>query len=461
MAGPRQTPQAIPPLTRGLRPRGPEMHAGYGMPEPPRTASSPQAEGWARAPRRPEVQPDPRADWARGGAAGYGAGDSDPFASHAGYSGAPYSADPEYDDAYYGAAMAQSAYPAATPPRRPQQAYQQAAPQYQRPQPEPIAEDVWWPEDGPAARAAPPAQGGSMAMDAMRIAGGLSSLALIVGLSIWGYSTVMRDVAGVPVIQALGGPMREEPEDPEGTRAANQGLTINAVQAEGRTGAVPDVIALAPAPVDLEADARAAASLAPQSNSSTAGITAPAPLGAAPATGPGTPVTTDYSALADELTREATPLGEEITGAEDTVAVIPAGVPGVSSSPRPPQRPVTLRVSPASADVRLASTGTVASAAPPAAGSTFVDGADLPVGTRLAQFGAYETVEQAVAQWTVLQERFGAYFEGKTPVIEEATAGGRLFQRLRVMGFNSVSETRQFCAVFTAQSVDCIPATAK
>ncbi len=458
MAGPRQTPQAIPPLTRGLRPRGPEMQAGYGAPEPPRAAGYPQAEPWARAPRRPEVQPDHRADWARGGPTGYAAGESDPFASHAGYDETPYRADAEYEGAYYRAAFAQPGYQAATPPHRP---YQQSAPQYQRPQPEPIAEDVWWPEDGPAARAAPPAQGGSMAMDAMRIAGGLSSLALIVGLSIWGYSTVMRDVAGVPVIQALGGPMREEPEDPEGTRAANQGLTINSVQAEGRTGAVPDVIALAPPPVDLEADARAAATQSPQSKTATAGITAPAPLGAAPATGPGVTVTTDYTALADELTREATPLGEEITGAEDTAAVIPPGVPGVSSSPRPPQRPVTLRVSPAPADVRLASTGTVANAASPTTRSTFVDGADLPVGTRLAQFGAYETVEQAVAQWTVLQERFGAYFEGKTPVIEEATAGGRQFQRLRVMGFNSVSETRQFCAVFTAQSVDCIPATAK
>lgn len=454
MAGPRQTPQAIPPLTRGLRPRGPEMQAGYGAPEPPRAAGYSQAETWARAPRRPESPPDHRADWARGGPTGYAAGDSDPFASHAGYDETPYRADAEYEGAYYGAGFTQPGYQAATPPHRP---YQQSAPQYQRPQPEPIAEDVWWPEDGPAARAAPPAQGGSMAMDAMRIAGGLSSLALIVGLSIWGYSTVMRDVAGVPVIQALGGPMREEPEDPEGTRAANQGLTINSVQAEGRTGAVPDVIALAPPPVDLEADARAAASLSPQSNSSTAGITAPAPLGAAPATGPGT----DFAALVDQISRDATPLGTEITGAEDTAAVIPRAIPGVSTSPRPPQRPVTLRISPAPAEVRLAAAEATAPAAPAAPTAGFVDGTTLPTGTRLAQFGAYDSVEQAVAQWAVLQDRFGVYLEGKTPVIEEATAGGRLFQRLRVMGFNSVSETRQFCAVFTAQSVDCIPAAAK
>ena len=67
----------------------------------------------------------------------------------------------------------------------------------------------------------------------INLAGGLTSLALVVGLGVWGYKLAVRDVNGVPVIQALDGPMRISPADPGGEVADNQGLAVNTVAAVG------------------------------------------------------------------------------------------------------------------------------------------------------------------------------------------------------------------------------------
>ena len=51
-------------------------------------------------------------------------------------------------------------------------------------------------------------------------AGAAVSLALIVGIGVWGYKMLARDVSGVPVVRAASGkPMRVQPEDPGGSPA--------------------------------------------------------------------------------------------------------------------------------------------------------------------------------------------------------------------------------------------------
>ncbi|MEM9524885.1 MAG: SPOR domain-containing protein, partial [Pseudomonadota bacterium] len=82
-------------------------------------------------------------------------------------------------------------------------------------------------------------------------AGALMSVGLVVGLSVWGYQMTSRDVAGVPVIRALEGPMRVQPENPGGKQVAHQGLTVNRVQAEGTAEPPANRIILAPRPIDL------------------------------------------------------------------------------------------------------------------------------------------------------------------------------------------------------------------
>ena len=55
------------------------------------------------------------------------------------------------------------------------------------------------------------------------------SLALIVGIGVWGTKLIMRDVSGIPVVRAAEGPMRIQPENPGGLPADHQGLSVNDV----------------------------------------------------------------------------------------------------------------------------------------------------------------------------------------------------------------------------------------
>ena len=64
-----------------------------------------------------------------------------------------------------------------------------------------------------------------------RLAGAAVFLALVAGLGLWSYRLGTRDAAEVPVIRAMEGPARVEPDDPGGIRAAHQGLEVNDVLA--------------------------------------------------------------------------------------------------------------------------------------------------------------------------------------------------------------------------------------
>ena len=71
-----------------------------------------------------------------------------------------------------------------------------------------------------------------------------------------------RDVTGVPVVRALEGPMRVTPEEPGGDQANYQGLAVNTVAAAGIAAGPADRLVLAPPPLDLSAEDRAATELA-------------------------------------------------------------------------------------------------------------------------------------------------------------------------------------------------------
>jgi hypothetical protein len=83
-------------------------------------------------------------------------------------------------------------------------------------------------------------------------AGALMSVGLVVGMSVWAFQLLMRDVSGVPVIEALEGPMREPPADPGGTQAPHQGLAVNRIAEGEEAQPVPDRLVLAPPPIELQ-----------------------------------------------------------------------------------------------------------------------------------------------------------------------------------------------------------------
>ncbi|WP_278424540.1 SPOR domain-containing protein, partial [Sulfitobacter pontiacus] len=83
-------------------------------------------------------------------------------------------------------------------------------------------------------------------------AGAALSITLIVGIGVWGYKLLVRDVTGIPVVRAAQGDMRVRPENPGGQLADNQGLSVNAVASEGTANQFAEQLILAPKPLDLE-----------------------------------------------------------------------------------------------------------------------------------------------------------------------------------------------------------------
>jgi hypothetical protein len=266
----------------------------------------------------------------------------------------------------------------------------------------------------------------------VHLMGAAMSVALVAGLAVWGYKLLVRDVTGVPVIRAIEGPMRVQPEDPGGNRAAHQGLAVNRIAAVGEAAPPPETILLAPRSADLEAEDMAQGLLR------TAPELAVAPAPAAPAD----PVEAAIlSATTEVMTAEA-----ELSG-DGLVEIIPISVPGPSRSPRPRQRPEGF--------------AHAAAAAPALDAWGEIDPASLPEGTKLVQFGAFDSVEDARSAWGQLAERFTTLMADKARVIEPATAGGRDFFRLRAVGFADAADARRFCAAFVAERADCIPVVAR
>lgn len=302
--------------------------------------------------------------------------------------------------------------------------------------------------------------------------GAVASLALVVGAGVWGYKLLVRDVTGVPVVRAVEGPMRIQPDDPGGRQAANQGFSVNAVAADGVAAPPADRLVLAPEPIDLTPeDEKIVTASVPKVEAETvetarvedtSDIVAPPPL---------SPDKIDaIAALADQIAADASPMGAApdepvvpVKTSVETPAPEPKPAPetttqkvvftnGVSHSLRPVLRPEGL-----GKGERVAS----ASASLPASPPNTVDAASIPVGTHLVQLGAFGSEEIAAEEWDKLNARFGDYLGDKTRVIQQATSGGRVFYRLRAMGFADLSDARRMCSALKAERADCIPVTVR
>lgn len=269
----------------------------------------------------------------------------------------------------------------------------------------------------------------------VNMAGAGTSLALVLGLVVWGYQLAVRDVSGVPVVRALEGPSRIAPEDPGGDLAGHVGLSVNAVAGSGSAAPGPERVTLAPEAVGLTED--------------------DLPMGQM---GLVEQLNTDRSAAVEAALEvayrvpapDAAP-APEAAPPQQTPGLLPASVPGLAKSPFPPKRPARDLV--AAAVARAAAGGTVEAAA-----VVEVDPASLPDGTRLVQLGAFDSAEIARGEWDRIAIRFEALMADKRRVIQAASSGGRTFYRLRVEGFADVTDARRFCAALVAEGTNCIPA---
>ncbi|WP_235953060.1 SPOR domain-containing protein [Salipiger sp. PrR002] len=312
-----------------------------------------------------------------------------------------------------------------------------------------------YPYEGPEA----PAPSGRRAASLANWAGAAVSLALVVGVGVWGYDLLMRDVNGIPVVQAMDGPMRVAPEDPGGSTADHQGLAVNAVAGTGTAAGGADRLLLAPQGIGLSDED------IPQSRLAEARRNAdriePAVL-SSDASGEG--LSDDLAeggevdpiqALADQIAANAKPLSDldGENGEGELVASVTGAAPAgaLIRSLRPSTRPGDLLNQPVA----------LAPAEPEAVGPEEISPDTLPAGTRLAQLGAYVSADVAREEWQRFSARFGEFMDGKDRVIEKASSGGRTFYRLRAAGFDDLADARRFCAAFVAENADCIPVTTR
>jgi cell division protein FtsN len=292
------------------------------------------------------------------------------------------------------------------------------------------------------------------------IAGAVVSLALITGVGIWGYKLMVRDVSGIPVVRAAEGDMRVRPEEPGGQLALNQGLSVNAVAADGVAQAPADRLVLAPRPMTLNDDdtpmlasmvvpgvaSGSQSDLAEQTDDSTQ----PPDVAAALQTGAVDELVSQLTAGVDRIDEDgeadfAETTNEQIAQPEPVQAVLTG--PGPQLSLRPKVRPAS------APDMVIPVRAAVVADTP----TEEIDAASLATGTRLVQLGAFDSPEVAREQWTRIEGRFGDYLNGKSRIVQKAQSGGRTFYRLRAHGFDDLSDARRFCSALVAEGADCIP----
>ena len=300
-----------------------------------------------------------------------------------------------------------------------------------------------------------PISGAARAGALVNYVGAIVSCALIVGVGVWGYKLVVRDVSGIPVVRAMVGEMRVLPTTPGGEVSVHTGLSVNEVAAVGEASAPEDSVALAPATAGL-ADEDVVTLLSTGVEEVSAIVPSVAPeievkvalnatqIVAAPLS------TDDILALANQIAGRTLPLAPNadvtvvaptlsLAGQAMVTPVVAKNVPGVSVSLRPMLRPTFTPVV-AAAEVQSLVTTTA-----------------FALGTNLVQIGAFPKAENAATEWTRLQGRFGDVMGGKARVIQAATSGGKTFYRLRAQGFSELGDARRFCAALVAEGTDCIP----
>ncbi|WP_108500414.1 SPOR domain-containing protein [Paracoccus indicus] len=337
---------------------------------------------------------------------------------------------------------------------------------------------------------ADPRHGASVAGDGLQVrlarlthyVGAVASVGLMVGLLAWGWQLVSRDVSGVPVIRAVQGEARTTPDEPGGQLTNHTGLAVNTV-AGGNTATPAQEVAIAPGGTDLadddvamgelgatarepsntsetpltfagdpivplsdsEAAAKAAAeaerALADQAVAEAAIIDAPASEGAV------TGVVTDENGVPTQADAIAEALAQAQAEANPGVLV---------ASTRPAPRPRVTRVASAAPAAAVAQQAE----AKPAPAETPADKPATAIASSasgpVVQVGAFDSSAIAENQWARLSGKNSSLFSGKSPVIQQHDSNGRSFWRLRVAGFGSLSEARQFCSALKSSGTDCL-----
>lgn len=293
-------------------------------------------------------------------------------------------------------------------------------------------------------------------------AGSVCSVFVLLGAVYWAYELAVRDARGIPVVRAAEGPLRIAPTTPGGEISANQGLAVNAIAAKGGSETLPDVVTLAPAPLQLAQEdvATTTSAEAPPALETATPETATPETATLEDTDGAQLASTETlsapegtgSALADlaAKTPDVMPISDEAAVEAALAMALSDGNEPVSKSNTDAAQPAEL----ANLDAAQETAPYTEITAPP---TSEVDPATIPAGTNLVQLGAFDDEQTARAAWATLQTQFTDLIGTKALVVQQATSGGRVFFRLRAHGFADDNETRRFCAALLAENASCIP----
>jgi len=279
--------------------------------------------------------------------------------------------------------------------------------------------------------------------------GALLSIGLVIGLAFWGYKLTMRDVSEVPVVRALEGPMRVQPDDPGGTAAAHQGLAVNQVQSTGGVEKPSDRVILAPDPVSLTSEDMDVQTTHPKPRDTKTATETPQAIHL-------TDVIASDDQADDELDAASAIEAAVNEVAADSELADLAHLPGVKRSPRPKARITVASVARSTVLDDSTPTGDTLTV-----GEIDIDPSEVEEGARLVQLGAFDDRDAAIREWGHIVDRHGDLIGARKRLIQQAESGGRSFFRLRMVGFDDLGESRRLCSALLARGTPCIPVTAR
>jgi hypothetical protein len=247
------------------------------------------------------------------------------------------------------------------------------------------------------------------AAEARRMMMAVGGVGAVLLLCVGGYyAATSHGSGGVPVIQALPGPIKVKPADPGGLQVSTQSSALL-----GGDGSGADAN-LAPAP---EAPDPAALAAAANQEQSAAAAPTPTPAPTAAAIPPPPPP-------APAVSVASVPETPAMPAPEKTAMNIPPPSPG------------------AAAVHNLAEEYT-----PPVASAQH--------GHVHVQFGALGSQQAAARVWDHLAHRMPTLFDGRRPIFAEAHVNGHTYWRVRTAGFASVTEASRFCDDVRARGAAC------
>ncbi|MDQ7079050.1 MAG: SPOR domain-containing protein [Paracoccaceae bacterium] len=283
--------------------------------------------------------------------------------------------------------------------------------------------------------------------------GAIVSLSLMIGLGFWGYKLAMRDVTGVPVVRAMAGPMRIQPDDPGGEVVAYQGLAVNRVQSKGSVAPPAERVVLAPPPVKLDGNEDlTVAQLERKQNTAVAHLDEK-PKNVADVSSSATDTEINIEDAIRLAMKETVPVKK---------ARKLATLKGVKGSVRPKLRPRSALA--ANTPLGLLPKAKSPPATPvstPIYATASVSPDQIAPGTSLVQLGAFNSRDMALREWRLIRERNRDLIGNRREVILKATSGGRPFYRLRMIGFRDIEDSRRLCTALVARGTPCIPVIAR